>query len=453
METPAPTLDPPDRASVREALERRDAAQLRFWAEHRLIELADLVAALDEGQTATAAELLGDELTAEVVTELDPGEAADVLERLDPADAADVLEEMAPDDAADVVEELGESEAADVLAAMESADATALRGILAYPEDTAGHLMTPEFVAVRPDWTVERAIAEMRRQADEAEVVYYVYVTDDQGRLLGVLSLRDLFRARSAQPVTTVMVPSAVQVRASADQEEVARLFRATRFLALPVVDDEDRLLGIVTADDVQDVMAEEAAEDIERLGGSQPLDDPYMRADILQIVRKRVVWLLLLFVAEAYTGSVLRAFEDELQEVVALAFFIPLLIGTGGNVGSQTITTIIRAMGADEVRWGDLGRVFWKELRVSGVLGTVMAVAALARAWTLGVPVGVGTVVGLAACAIVLWAGMVAAVLPLALRQLRVDPAVVSAPLITTLVDGTGLVIYFELARYLLRL
>ncbi|HEV8638457.1 MAG TPA: magnesium transporter [Chloroflexota bacterium] len=453
MDHTTPTLAPPDRASVRAALERRDAGQLRFWAEHRLIELADLLAALDEGQTATAAELLGDELTAEVVAELDPGEAADVLERLDPADAADVLEEMAPDDAADVVEELGESEAADVLAAMESADATALRGILAYPEDTAGHLMTPEFVAVRPDWTVERAIAEMRRQADEAEVVYYVYVTDDAGHLLGVLSLRDLFRARSAQPVTTVMVPSAVRVLATADQEEVARLFRGTRFLALPVVDDQDRLLGIVTVDDVQDVIAEEAAEDMERLGGSQPLDDPYLRAGVFQIVRKRVVWLLLLFAAEAYTGSVLRAFGDELQAVVALAFFIPLLIGTGGNVGSQTITTIIRAMGADEVRWDDLGRVFWKELRVSAVLGTVMATTALARAWTLAVPLRVGTVVALAACAIVLWAGMVAAVLPLVLRRLRIDPAVVSAPMITTLVDGTGLVIYFELARYVLAL
>jgi magnesium transporter len=242
-------------------------------------------------------------------------------------------------------------------------------------------------------------------------------------------------------------------VLATADQEEVARLFRGTRFLALPVVDDQDRLLGIVTVDDVQDVIAEEAAEDMERLGGSQPLDDPYLRAGVFQIVRKRVVWLLLLFAAEAYTGSVLRAFGDELQAVVALAFFIPLLIGTGGNVGSQTITTIIRAMGADEVRWDDLGRVFWKELRVSAVLGTVMATTALARAWTLAVPLRVGTVVALAACAIVLWAGMVAAVLPLVLRRLRIDPAVVSAPMITTLVDGTGLVIYFELARYVLAL
>jgi magnesium transporter len=450
-------LAPPSAEAVRAALERRDAARLRAWAEDEPAALADLLVDLlgrhDEAETAVAAELLGDELTAEVVAELDPGEAADILERLDPADAADVLEEMSPDDAADVVDELDRADADEVLGEMQADEAQELRELLAFPTDSAGGIMTPDFVAVRPTWTVEQAIAEIRRVADEAETVNYVYVTDESDQLLGVLSLRDLFRARSAQPVTTVMIPGGVSVRANADQEEVARLFAQHRFLALPVVDDQERLLGIVTADDVRDVLEEEATEDIERLGGSQPLEDPYLRAGVWQIVRKRIGWLGFLLVAQAYTASVLLGYTDEMVRVDTLAIFIPMLIGMGGNVGSQTVSMLIRAIGVGDVEWSDLGRVLWKELRVALLLAIAMSLGMLARAWLLGEPTNIAAVVGLSAGFIVLWAGMVSALLPLVLRRLRVDPAVVSAPLITTLVDGTGLIIYFELARYILGL
>ncbi len=436
---------------MRTALATRDAAVLRAWASQHPIALSQALSELDENETVVATELLGDELTADVVTELDPGEAAEVLERLDPADAADVLEEMAPDDAADVAEELDEAES--VLGEMAHPEAAELRELMAYPPDTAGGLMTPEFVAVRPTLTIAEAVAEIRRVADEAETVYYVYVTDADRRLVGVLSLRDLLLGRSAQPVTAVMSPDVASVLVTDDQEKVARVFRERRYMALPVVDDQKRMLGIITIDDVSEVVEEETTEDIERLGGSQPLDEPYLRAGVLAIVRKRVVWLLLLFVAEAYTGTVLRYFEDELQAVVALAFFVPLLIGTGGNVGSQTVTTIIRSMGVGDVVWRDLGRVLFKEVRISFLLGAVMAVATLIRAEILGVGVQIGSVVAVSAAFIVLWAGLVAAALPLTLRRLGVDPAVVSAPMITTLVDGTGLFIYFEIARYLLHL
>lgn len=436
---------------MRTALAMRDAAVLRAWASQHPIALSQALSELDENETVVATELLGDELTADVVTELDPGEAAEVLERLDPADAADVLEEMAPDDAADVAEELDEAES--VLGEMAHPEAAELRELMAYPPDTAGGLMTPEFVAVRPTLTIAEAVAEIRRVADEAETVYYVYVTDADRRLVGVLSLRDLLLGRSAQPVTAVMSPDVASVLVTDDQEKVARVFRERRYMALPVVDDQKRMLGIITIDDVSEVVEEETTEDIERLGGSQPLDEPYLRAGVLAIVRKRVVWLLLLFVAEAYTGTVLRYFEDELQAVVALAFFVPLLIGTGGNVGSQTVTMIIRSMGVGDVVWRDLGRVLFKEVRISFLLGAVMAVATLIRAEILGVGVQIGSVVAVSAAFIVLWAGLVAAALPLTLRRLGVDPAVVSAPMITTLVDGTGLFIYFEIARYLLHL
>jgi magnesium transporter len=219
------------------------------------------------------------------------------------------------------------------------------------------------------------------------------------------------------------------------------------------VVDFEDRLIGVVTADHVADVVEEEATEDIERLGGAQPLEEPYLLAAPLRLARKRIGWLLMLFAAEAYTGTVLRHFEGELQRVVALAFFIPLLIGTGGNTGSQTVTSVIRAMAVGEVEFRHLFRVWRKEVSTALLLAAAIALAAVIRAWTLNVPGTVGFTVAVAAGMIVLWSATVAAILPLTLRRLRVDPAVVSAPLITTLVDGTGLIIYFEIARFVLRL
>jgi len=444
--------------AVREELRRvaaeRDPAAaralLRRWPPD------DAIAVLDElpaDELASVVSLLGDEALAEVLEHANAATAARLIVKLSHAQAADVLEEMAPDDATDVVEELEPAEAEAILVQMDRPEAEAIRELMVYPSETAGGRMTPDFVAVGAGLTVDQALAALRRVAAEAETIYYVYVTDADGRLVGVLSMRDLVLARPGTPVEAVMVRDVVRVRADADQETAARLLADRGLLALPVVDAEEHLLGIITADDAADVLEEEATEDMERLGGSRPLEVPYLLAGPLTLARKRIGWLLLLFVAEAYTGSVLRAFENELQAVVALTFFIPLLIGTGGNTGSQTVTTVIRAMAVGEVQFRDLFRVWVKEVATGLLLGAVLAVAAFARAWTLGVSPNIGLTVATTAGAICLWAATVAAVLPLLLRRLRIDPAVVSAPLITTLVDGTGLVMYFEIARFLLRL
>jgi magnesium transporter len=249
------------------------------------------------------------------------------------------------------------------------------------------------------------------------------------------------------------MAPSTVRVKATADQETAARILTDRNLLAIPVVDDEDHLLGIITEDDVADVIEAEATEDIERLGGSQPLNLPYRLASVPLLVRKRVGWLMLLFVAQGYTGTVLQSFEGELAAVVALSFFIPLLIGTGGNVGSQTVTLVVRAMALGEVAMRDMAWLVFKELRVGIVMGLVMGVAAIGQSWFLGVSSDIATAVSIAVIAICAWAATVAAALPLILRRAGVDPAVVSAPLISTLVDGTGLIIYFEIARIVLGL
>jgi magnesium transporter len=360
---------------------------------------------------------------------------------------------MDPDDAADVVEELSEPEAEGILIRMAPDEAAEIRELADYPPESAGGIMTPEFVAVSRDARAAEAITAIRHLVDDAETVNYIYVIDGERRLLGVLSLYRLLLSPADTLVSELMAPSTVRVRADADQETAARLLTERNLLAIPVVDDADHLIGIITEDDVADVLEAETTEDIERLGGSQPLNVPYRLSSVLLLVRKRIGWLLLLFVAEAYTGTVLRNFENELADVVALSFFIPLLIGTGGNIGSQTVTLIVRAMALNEVAFRDVAWIAFKEMRVGLILGAIMAVIAFGRAALLGVGYDIGFVVSITILAICLWSATVAAVLPLTLRRLRIDPAVVSAPLITTLVDGTGLIIYFEIAKFVLRL
>jgi magnesium transporter len=421
-------------------------------------EVSEALFALSDHELAGLIGQLTDDTVADLLAELAPIEGAGLLLRLTRVRAADVLEEMDPDDAADLVlaaREVDQQAAEDILTEMEPVEAGDLRELLAYPDDSAGGIMTTRVVTVRPDATVAEALAAVRRLAAEerTETVYYLYVTGTSRILTGVLSLRELVLAPPEALVRAVMRRDFAAVRPEADQEEVARLLTEKHLLALPVADADGRLLGIVTADDVADVVQEEATEDIQHLGGSQPLDVPYPHASIWLLARKRVGWLLLLFVAGAYTSTVLDAFAAELQAVVALTFFIPLLIGVGGNIGSQVVTTIVRAQALGEVRFADLGRVLWKEFRVGFLLAAVLGAATFLRALMQGVEPDVRLTVTVAVVPIVLWAAMVGAVLPLLLRRLRVDPAVVSAPFITTLVDGTGLIIYFEVARWLLRL
>lgn len=441
-------------AEVRDRIAARDQIEIVGLAgQVGPADWADVLAQLEPAEVAVLLQWLPDELLADTLAELDPAVAAGLLRTLSRPEAADLLEAMDPDDATDVVDELSDAEAEQILVAMEPAEAAEIRELLAYPADSAGGLMTPAFVAVSPDVRADEAIAALRVVAEEAETVNYVYAVDEDDHLLGVLRLHSLVLTRPETPVRELLAPALLSVRADADQEEAARLLIDHNLLALPVVDGDNRLLGIITQDDVADVLEQEATEDIERLGGSEPLEVPYRVASIKLLFRRRIVWLLALFVAEAYTGTVMRAFEDELATVVSLSFFIPLLIGTGGNIGSQTTTTLVRAIAVGEVRLRDVRWVFVKEVATGISIGAVMAVIAFGRAEILGVGTDVGFVVALTIAAICVWSASVASVLPMILRRLKVDPAVVSAPLITTLVDGTGLIIYFTIAKFVLDL
>ena len=441
-------------AEVQALIHERERDGVRGLAE--LIgpaEWADLVPQLEPNEVAVLIQWLPDEEIAAILEELPPVEAARILRSLSANEAGQLLGEMDPDDAADVVEQLPDETASEILVRMSPEEAAEIRGLSAYEPDTAGGIMTPAFVAVARDATAAQATAAIRRLVDEAETVNYVYVVDEARHLLGVLSLYRLLLSPDTTPVEQLMAPSTVRVRASADQETAARILTDRNLLAIPVVDNDDHLVGIITEDDVADVLQAEATEDIERLGGSQPLNLPYRLASVPLLVRKRVGWLLLLFFAEGYTGTVLQNFKGELGAVVALSFFIPLLIGTGGNIGSQTVTLVVRAMALNEVSMRDIGWLVFKELRVGLVIGLFMAAVGVGQAAFLHVSNDIAMVVALTIVSICIWSATVASALPLVLRRLGVDPAVVSAPLISTLVDGTGLIIYFEIARLVLGL
>ncbi|MBB3752939.1 magnesium transporter [Mycolicibacterium sp. BK634] len=403
-------------------------------------KLAGFVALLT---AATGPELLGS---------VDPDLATRIVQAADTAQAARWLETIETDEAAEILRRLTNPARDTLLDQIDESQAATLRDVLRWPPASVAAHMLPDVFTVPDSITAAEAEALIRDQSAQvrgrARQGALIYVIDADRRLIGFLDFQDLVLARPDQAVAELSSADPVWVRPLVDAEQAAQSLVDYELAALPVVDDQRRLLGVLTADAAADIIETEATRDAERQGGSEPLEVPYLRASPFRLWRKRIVWLLVLFVAEAYTGTVLRAFEDELEAVVALAFFIPLLIGTGGNTGTQITTTLVRAMGTGQVRLRDLPRILAKEVSTGFLIAATMAVAAVIRAWTLGVGPQVTVTVSLTVAAIVLWASIVASVLPPLLKKLRVDPAVVSGPMIATIVDGTGLIIYFLIAH-----
>ncbi len=412
---------------------------------------ADLFGELPPEEQDVLLPRLDVEDSADILEELEDSEAAELAARLDVETLAHILDKMEPDEAADLLGDIPPAQALQALSAMEEADE--VEPLLAHPDETAGGLMTPPPVTLRQDMTVEEAIAHLRALAPDSETVYYLFVVDEESRLVGVVSLRQLIVAPPTVRICEIMATEVIYIHASADQEEAARLMSRYGLLALPVVDDKDRILGIITHDDLVGVLEDEATEDIYRLGASEPLDEPYLDTPISKMFSKRISWLLLLFVAGTLTGSVMRLFEHELTEAIALTFFIPLLIGTGGNAGSQVASAIIRALALGELTFRYLPLVIWREIRTAFLLGLAMGMFGTLRAITWDSPISLATTVGISMSAIVLWAAIIGASLPLIAHRLRIDPAVISSPAMTTLVDATGLVIYFLIARAIMGL
>ena len=443
----------PDVEDIRQMLERDDlAAVADLLHEYHPADIADLLDQLDPQDAVQLFNMLGIEVASEVLDETGSLVRQELLVQVDDERLADLLDELPMDDAAEFLEELPDPTATRLLGLMEPEEARDVRALLRYETETAGRLMSTEIAVLRRQWTAAEAVRYLR-SLPEAETLHYLYVVDRENHLIGVAPLRSLLLARPERTIGSIMSPGVVSVPVTADQEELAEFISKYDYVAIPVVDDENHLLGVVTVDDALDVIAEEATEDIQRLGGSEPLANPYFTVSVLEIVRKRIVWLLLLFVASLLTSTVIQSFEGVLTAAVVLNAFIPLITGTGGNAGSQTVTTVIRAIAVDEVRTSDLGRAWRREVSVGLILGILLGLIGLAVATILGNDVKIGLVVGFTLPLVVVWSNTVATLVPIAAERLQIDPTVVSAPMITTIVDATALLFYFLIAVQVLGL
>ena len=404
----------------------------------------------DDQQTALRDHLNAEEL-AGILVKLDDGLVAELVEEMPTDEAIRIVDEMDPDDAADLLGDIDPEKAEAILAGLDDPDE--IHPLLIHPDDTAGGLMTSEYLALRRRMTVDEAINAIRAWQPVSETIFYLFVVDAQGKLSGVVSMRQLIITAANTPLIDIMNPGVRSVLVGTDEEECARMMSHYDLLALPVVDENNTLLGIVTIDDVVDVLKETATEDIQRFGGSEPLEGAYLNTAILTVVRKRVGWLLLLFVTGSLTSTVLRLFESDLEALVELAFFVPLLIGTGGNAGSQATSTIIGALAMGDIRLGDGLKTLWHELRIGLTLGVILAIFAFVRVLILGISPAFSLTVAVSIFSIVVWANALGSLLPLIVTRLRLDPAAVSGPVMSTLVDATGLLIYFSVARFMLGL
>ncbi len=443
-------------STIRSALAEGETEGLREALEEaRIQEILEVFDELPEEGQHLLLTLLPKDKAAQVFSELSAELQAEHLKTLPPWRVQEILEELPLDDLADAlqaVKEEGPELFHRLKAYLDPKTRAEVEELTQYEEDEAGGLMTPEYVAVRASMTVEEVLRFLRRAAPDAETIYYLYVVDEEGRLLGVLSLRDLIVADPKTRVKEIMNPDVVYVRTDTDQEEVARLMADYDFTVLPVVDEWGRLAGIVTIDDVVDVLEEEATEDIHKLAAVDVPDLVYSEAGPLQLWMARFRWLAILILTGMVTSSILQGFESVLQAVTALAFYLPVLLGTGGNTGNQSATLIIRALATRDLEPRDWRRILLKETLVGSLLGGSLALLLVGKV-ALDGHTALLPVVGLALFLLVLFANLVGAMLPLGLRRLGVDPALVSNPLIATLSDVLGLLIYLLVARTLLQL
>ncbi|QRN80382.1 MAG: magnesium transporter [Nocardiopsis sp. BM-2018] len=434
-------------------VEDNDLTGIRLWlAEHRPHEIADELARMPGRDAIIPFRLLDKDRELEVFEELDPGQQQAILLGLRGTDFHDILEEMDPDDRARLIGEAPAKIATRALAGLSPAERKMTAALLGYPEDSVGRYMTPETVILHRDLTVGRALEVVRAKGADAETIYTLPVVSDGRRLVGTITLSDLVVSDDDRVLKDLVDVFAPRVGVSEPVEDAARLIQEANLVSLPVVDSEDRFVGLFTFDDALEVIEAADSEDMARQSGASPIDDHYVSVGVLRLVGARVVWLLLLIVAATLTVNVMQVYEATLEEVTALAMFVPMLIGTGGNVGAQSATAIVRALAVGEVRVRDLPSVLWKESRVGLLLGVALAGVALAIG-TLLVGFDIAVVVALSVIAICTWAAIIGSAMPLLARKVGVDPAVVSSPMVATLVDATGLLIYFSVARMVLGL
>ncbi len=422
-------------------------------------DVAALFDDLEDKQIPIMFRLLPKEQAAETFVEMEPDAQELLIQGFSDNELKEVLDELYVDDAADLVEEMPANVVKRILKNADPEMRSSINQILRYPENSAGSIMTTEYVSLRPEMTVEESILRIRRQGVDKETIYTCYVTKDR-TLIGLVTVKDLLLAEDDETkIKDIMLTNLISVTTQTDQEEVAMMFSKYNFLALPVVDGENRMVGIVTFDDAMDVMEEEATEDIEMMAGMTPSEKTYLKSTPFDLFKNRVPWLMLLMVSATFTGLIITAFEGALAAQVALTAFIPMLMGTGGNSGSQSSVTVIRSLSLDELEFRDIGRVVWKELRTALMCGIALGVVCFAKIWLVDkllmgnehITVMVDLVVCLALCVTVVVAKLVGCLLPMAAKALKLDPAVMASPFISTIVVALSLLVYFLFAKALL--
>ena len=423
-------------------------------AAENAVDVAGFLEGLPQEQAVLAFRTLPKEQAAEVFSNLFPEAQQVIVESITDQELSEIVEDLFVDDAVDMLEELPANVVRRVLKQARPETRRLINQFLQYPEGAVGSIMTAEFIDLNKAATADEAIRRVRRMGADCESIYTCYVTDGQRRLEGVVTLRQLLLAGDGQRIGELMEPAVITVQTTDDQELAVNRMMRYDFLALPVVDREGRLVGVVTVDDVMDVMEEEATEDFEKMAAMAPSEKPYLKTGVFALAKNRILWLLVLMVSGMVTGGILGRYEEAFAVLPLLVTFIPMLTDTGGNAGSQSSTLVIRGMAVGEIAPADFPKVVWKELRVSVVVGAVLAAVNFARL-ALQFPGSemISLTVTLALFATVVIAKTVGGLLPMAARLIKADPAIMAAPLITTIVDALSLMIYFSIAKQLLRI
>ncbi|MFR1044098.1 MAG: magnesium transporter [Faecalibacterium sp.] len=418
-------------------------------------DLAAVFEDLPEEKLPVLFRLCPKDLAADVFAELTPATQQQLIDGLTDTELKAVVDELFVDDATDLVEEMPANVVKRILAQAEPATRRMINELLKYPEDSAGGVMTTELMALRPDMTVAQAMDTIRENGFDKETINNCYVTDSSRRLVGVVSLRALVLAKNTEePIKDLMDSNVVSVSTTTDQEDVSKLFEKYGFLAIPVVDAENRLVGIVTIDDAISILQDEASEDIAKMNAIGPSDKPYFKQSMWDLYKSRAPWLLFLMISATFSSLVIRGYEDALAAVTVLTAYIPMLTDAGGNAGSQSTSTIIRGMAVGDIQPHDLPRILWRESRVALLCGGTLAVCNFAKMLLFDrIAAPVALVVCLTLICTILLSQIIGGILPVAAEKLHVDPAVMASPLITTIVDTTTLLVYFNIAKALLHL
>lgn len=445
--------------TIRVLLEERKFNTLRdILTTMKPYDIAAIFEELQDEKTPILFRIMPKELAAETFVEMDDETQEFLIHGLSDSELKEVVDELFVDDAVDLIEEMPANVVKRILRQADKDMRKQINELLKYPEDSAGSIMTTEFIVLRPDMTAEMAIKRIRRTGVDKETIYTCYVTDNNNKLIGISTVKDLLLADDDDLVKDLMEENVISVNTLDDQEQVAQMFSNYNFLALPVVDNENRLVGIVTIDDAIDVIQEEATEDIEKMAAVLPSDKPYMRTSVWGIYRKRIPWLLVLMLSATFTSTIISSFEGALASVIVLSSFIPMITGSGGNAGSQASVSVIRALSLGEIEFKSMFKVLWKELRVSILCGATLAAANFIKLMIFdlnGNPNAfvIALVVSLTLLGTIMMSKLVGSSLPLLASKIGFDPAVMANPLISTVCDSLSLLIYFGIATSILNI